>query len=69
LFEETALLSMAEPQMVGAWYCSWRLMSVGSTLEVPDRREIERLTEQILAFERSIESLCQTTYPETAAFT
>lgn len=36
LFEETAV-PMAEPQTVGAWYRSWRLMSVdGSTLEVPD---------------------------------
>jgi hypothetical protein len=36
LFEETAK-PMAEPETAGAWYRSWRLISVdGSTLEVPD---------------------------------
>ncbi|MBW6455890.1 MAG: IS4 family transposase [Trueperaceae bacterium] len=41
LFEEAAV-PMAEPQTVGAWYRSWRLMSIdGSTLEVPDTPENE----------------------------
>ncbi len=39
LFEATAK-PMAEPATAGAWYRSWRLMSVdGSTLEVPDTAE------------------------------
>ena len=39
LFEETAV-PMAEPQTQGAWFRSWRLMSIdGSTLEVPDTLE------------------------------